>query len=151
MRVWFGSVSGDNERLEVGGRTNIQEGAMLHADPGFPLTIRADITVGHHAILHGCTVGSITLIGMGTTILNGARTGANCLIGANALVTEGKESMTTPSSWVRQPKLCARWTSRPMSSSGDLLCNMSRIGGGSPLGFGLLGDLCPPKEGDRQE
>ncbi len=90
--VWFGSVlRGDNEPLEVGDRTNVQEGAMLHADPGFPLTIGADVTVGHHAILHGCTIGSNTLIGMGTTILNAARIGANCLIGANALVTEGKE------------------------------------------------------------
>ena len=90
--VWFGSVlRGDTERLVVGDRSNIQEGAMLHADPGFPLTIGADVTVGHHAIVHGCTIGANTLVGMGTTILNGARIGANCLIGANALITEGKE------------------------------------------------------------
>ena len=90
--VWFGAVlRGDGEPLEVGERTNIQEGAMLHADPGFPLTIGPDVTVGHHAILHGCTVGAGALIGMGATVLNGARIGAGCIVGANALVTEGKE------------------------------------------------------------
>jgi carbonic anhydrase/acetyltransferase-like protein (isoleucine patch superfamily) len=89
--VWFGAVlRGDGEPLEVGERTNIQEGAMLHADPGFPLTIGPDVTVGHHAILHGCTVGAGALIGMGATLLNGARIGAGCIVGANALVTEGK-------------------------------------------------------------
>ncbi len=89
--IWFGAVlRGDGEPLEVGERTNIQEGAMLHADPGFPLTIGPDVTVGHHAILHGCTVGAGTLIGMGATVLNGARIGAGCIVGANALVTEGK-------------------------------------------------------------
>jgi carbonic anhydrase/acetyltransferase-like protein (isoleucine patch superfamily) len=90
--VWFGAVlRGDGEPLEVGERTNIQEGCMLHADPGFPLTIGPDVTVGHHAILHGCTVGAGALIGMGATVLNGARIGAGCIVGANALVTEGKE------------------------------------------------------------
>ena len=90
--VWFSAVlRGDGEPLEVGERSNIQEGAMLHADPGFPLTIGPDVTVGHHAILHGCTVGAGALIGMGATVLNGARIGAGCIVGANALVTEGKE------------------------------------------------------------
>jgi carbonic anhydrase/acetyltransferase-like protein (isoleucine patch superfamily) len=90
--VWFGAVlRGDGEPLEVGERSNIQEGCMLHADPGFPLTVGADVTVGHHAILHGCAVGAGTLIGMGSTVLNGARVGARCIVGANALVTEGKE------------------------------------------------------------
>ncbi len=90
--VWFGAVlRGDGEPLEVGERTNIQEGAMLHADPGFPLSIGPDVTVGHHAILHGCTVGAGALIGMGATVLNGARIGAGCIVGANALVTENKE------------------------------------------------------------
>ena len=89
--IWFGAVlRGDGEPLEVGERTNIQEGAMLHADPGFPLTIGPDVTVGHHAILHGCTVGAGALIGMGATVLNGARIGAGCIVGANALVTENK-------------------------------------------------------------
>ena len=90
--IWFGAVlRGDNEPIEVGERSNIQEGAMLHADPGFPLIIGPDVTVGHHAILHGCTVGAGSLIGMGATVLNGARIGAGCLVGAGALVTEGKE------------------------------------------------------------
>src|SRR3954470_5403422 len=90
--VWFGAViRGDNEPIEIGARTNIQEGAMLHSDPGSPLIIGADVTVGHHALLHGCTVGANTLIGMGTTLLNRVRIGANCIVGANALVTEGKE------------------------------------------------------------
>jgi carbonic anhydrase/acetyltransferase-like protein (isoleucine patch superfamily) len=90
--VWFGAViRGDNEPIEVGDGTNIQEGAMLHADPGFPLVIGSGCTIGHHAIVHGCTIGSNTLVGMGATILNGARIGRNCLIGAGALVTEGKE------------------------------------------------------------
>ena len=90
--IWFGAVlRGDGEPLEVGERSNVQEGAMLHADPGFPLTVGADVTVGHHAILHGCAVGSGSLIGMGASVLNGARIGAGCLVGANALVTEGKE------------------------------------------------------------
>jgi carbonic anhydrase/acetyltransferase-like protein (isoleucine patch superfamily) len=89
--IWFGAViRGDNETIEVGEGTNVQEGAMLHADPGFPLMIGAGVTIGHHAILHGCTIGEGTLVGMGATVLNGARIGANCLIGANALVTEGK-------------------------------------------------------------
>lgn len=90
--IWFGAViRGDNEPITIGARTNIQEGAMLHADPGMPLTVGADVTVGHHAILHGCTVGDNALIGMGATVLNRARIGANCIVGANALVTEGKE------------------------------------------------------------
>ena len=90
--VWFGAViRGDNEPIRIGARTNIQEGAMLHSDPGSPLTVGADVTVGHHAILHGCAVGDNALIGMGATVLNRARIGANCIVGANALVTEGKE------------------------------------------------------------
>jgi carbonic anhydrase/acetyltransferase-like protein (isoleucine patch superfamily) len=90
--VWFGAVvRADNEPMAIGDRTNIQEGAMLHSDAGSPLTIGADVTVGHHAILHGCTVGENSLIGMGATVLNRARIGRNCIVGANALVTEGKE------------------------------------------------------------
>lgn len=90
--IWFGAVlRGDNERITIGERSNIQEGAMLHTDMGFPLHVGADCTIGHHAILHGCTIGEGSLIGMGATILNGARIGKHCLVGANALVTEGKE------------------------------------------------------------
>ncbi|MBI0538556.1 gamma carbonic anhydrase family protein [Roseomonas sp. KE2513] len=92
VSFWFGAVArGDNTRIAIGARTNIQEGAMLHSDPGAPLTIGADVTVGHHAILHGCTVGDCSLIGMGATVLNKARIGRCCIVGANALVTEGKE------------------------------------------------------------
>jgi carbonic anhydrase/acetyltransferase-like protein (isoleucine patch superfamily) len=90
--IWFGAVlRADNDTIVVGDRSNIQDGAMLHVDEGFPLTIGVDVTIGHHAIVHGCTIGDNTLIGMGATILNGARIGRNCLVGANALVTEGKE------------------------------------------------------------
>ncbi len=92
VSVWFGSVlRGDNELIDLGDRTNVQEGCMFHTDPGFPMTIGADCTIGHHAILHGCTVAPNSLIGMGATLLNGARIGANSIVGANALVTEGKE------------------------------------------------------------
>ncbi|MDI6837938.1 MAG: gamma carbonic anhydrase family protein [Rhizobiaceae bacterium] len=90
--IWFGSVlRGDNEPIMIGDGTNIQEGAMVHVDPGFPVRIGKGCTIGHHAIIHGCTIGDNSLIGMGATVLNGARIGNNCLIGANALVTEGKE------------------------------------------------------------
>ena len=90
--VWFGAViRADNDPMAIGARTNIQEGAMLHADTGAPLTVGADVTVGHHAILHGCTVGDCSLIGMGATVLNKARIGRFSIVGANALVTEGKE------------------------------------------------------------
>lgn len=90
--IWFGAVlRGDNERITIGARSNIQEGAVLHTDMGFPLTIGTDCTIGHRAILHGCTIGDHSLIGMGATVLNGARIGRFCLVGANALVTEGKE------------------------------------------------------------
>ena len=90
--IWFGAVlRGDNEPIEIGERSNVQEGAMLHADPGFPLIVGPDVTVGHHAILHGCTIGAGSLVGMGATVLNGAKIGEGCLIGANALVTEGKD------------------------------------------------------------
>ncbi len=90
--IWFGAVlRGDNEPIEIGPRTNIQEGSMLHTDPGKPIRIGSGCTIGHHAIIHGCIIGDNTLIGMGATILNGARIGNNCLVGAGALVTENKE------------------------------------------------------------
>ena len=89
--IWFGAViRADNTPIIVGDRTNIQEGAMLHSDPGIPLTIGSDCTVGHHAILHGCTLGDRVLVGMGAVVLNHAVIGDDCLIGAGALVTEGK-------------------------------------------------------------
>jgi carbonic anhydrase/acetyltransferase-like protein (isoleucine patch superfamily) len=89
--VWFSAViRGDNEWISIGENSNVQDGAVLHTDPGLPLVVGRDCTIGHKAILHGCEVGSNTLIGMGAVILNRARIGSNCLIGANALVTEGK-------------------------------------------------------------
>jgi carbonic anhydrase/acetyltransferase-like protein (isoleucine patch superfamily) len=89
--VWFGAVlRGDNERITVGARSNIQEGSTLHTDLGFPLVIGEDCTIGHNAILHGCTIGEGSLIGMGAVVLNGAKIGRGCLVGAGALVTEGK-------------------------------------------------------------
>jgi carbonic anhydrase/acetyltransferase-like protein (isoleucine patch superfamily) len=89
--IWFGAVlRGDNERLSIGARSNIQEGVTLHTDAGLPLNVGADCTIGHNAILHSCTIGDRTLIGMGAIVLNGARIGNNCLVGAGALVTENK-------------------------------------------------------------
>ena len=89
--IWFGAViRADNTPIILGDRTNIQEGAMLHSDPGSPLTLGEDCTVGHHAILHGCTLGNRVLVGMGATVLNDAVIADDCLIGAGALVTEGK-------------------------------------------------------------
>ncbi len=89
--VWFGAViRGDNTPILIGARSNVQEGAALHSDPGAPLTIGEDVTVGHHAILHGCTVGARSLIGMGAVVLNRAVIGEDCIVGAGALVTEGK-------------------------------------------------------------
>lgn len=90
--VWFGAViRGDNELITIGANTNVQDGAVLHTDPGFPLTLGRNVTIGHMAMLHGCTVGEGSLIGIGAVVLNGAKIGRNCLIGAKALVTEGKE------------------------------------------------------------
>ncbi|MCY1125433.1 gamma carbonic anhydrase family protein [Frigidibacter sp. RF13] len=89
--IWFGvTIRGDNELIRIGRGSNVQENCVLHTDMGFPLTVGADCTIGHKAMLHGCTIGDGTLIGMGATILNGAVIGSGCLIGAGALVTEGK-------------------------------------------------------------
>ena len=90
--VWFGcTLRGDNEEIRVGAGSNVQENCVLHTDMGYPLVIGADCTIGHKAMLHGCTIGAGSLIGMGATVLNGARIGRGCLIGAGALITEGKE------------------------------------------------------------
>jgi carbonic anhydrase/acetyltransferase-like protein (isoleucine patch superfamily) len=89
--VWFGSVlRGDNEWIELGERSQIQDNATLHTDPGLPVTIGDNCVIGHNVVLHGCSVGANSLIGMGAIVLNGARIGQNCLVGAGALVTEGK-------------------------------------------------------------
>jgi len=90
--VWFGAVlRGDNEWITVGERSNVQDGCVLHTDPGFPLTIGADCTIGHMVMLHGCTIGRGSLIGIGSVILNGAKIGEECVIGANTLIPENKE------------------------------------------------------------
>jgi len=92
VSVWFGAVlRGDVERLTIGRGSNIQDNSVCHSDPGSPLVVGDNVTVGHGVILHGCRVGDGSLIGMGSTILNDAKIGKNCLVGANALVTEGKE------------------------------------------------------------
>lgn len=89
--VWFGStLRGDNEPIELGEGSNIQENCVLHTDMGYPLVIGRNCTIGHKAMLHGCTIGDGSLIGMGATVLNGAVIGQGCLIGAGALITEGK-------------------------------------------------------------
>lgn len=89
--VWYGAVlRGDNERITVGARSNVQDGSVLHTDPGFELTLGAEVTIGHQAMLHGCTVGDGALVGIRAVVLNGARIGAGCLVGAGAVVTEGK-------------------------------------------------------------
>ncbi|APW46096.1 gamma carbonic anhydrase family protein [Rhodoferax antarcticus] len=90
--IWFGVVArGDTAQIRIGARTNIQDLSVLHADVGMPLSIGAGVTVGHKAMLHGCTVGDDSLIGIGAVVLNGAKIGKGCLVGAGALVTEGKE------------------------------------------------------------
>lgn len=90
--IWFGAVlRGDNEPITIGAGTNVQDGSVLHSDPGQPLVLGERVTIGHKVMLHGCTVGDESLIGIGAVVLNGARIGRNCLVGAGALVTEGKE------------------------------------------------------------
>ncbi len=92
VSIWFGAVlRGDTEMIWVGHGSNVQDNAVLHTDTGHPLLIGANCTIGHRAMLHGCTIGEGTLIGMGATVLNGAKIGKGCLIGACALITEGKE------------------------------------------------------------
>ena len=107
--VWFNAVlRGDTEVIRVGRGSNIQDNSVVHADIGFPVTIGENVTVGHHVMLHGCSIGDGSLIGIQAVVLNGARIGKHCLVGAGALVTEGKEfpdgSMIfgSPAKWVRQ-------------------------------------------------
>jgi carbonic anhydrase/acetyltransferase-like protein (isoleucine patch superfamily) len=90
--VWWGAtLRGDNDPIVIGENSNVQDGSVLHTDAGSPLTIGANVTVGHLVMLHGCTIGDNSLVGIGSIVLNGARIGKNCLIGANCLITEGKE------------------------------------------------------------
>jgi carbonic anhydrase/acetyltransferase-like protein (isoleucine patch superfamily) len=106
--VWFGVVlRGDTELLRIGRNSNVQDGSVVHADPGFPVVLGDNVTVGHQVMLHGCTVGDGSLIGIQSVVLNGAKIGRNCLVGAGSLVTEGKEFpdgsmiMGTPAKAVR--------------------------------------------------
>lgn len=90
--IWFGAIlRGDTEHLSIGAGSNVQDGSVLHADPGFPLVLGEHVTVGHLAMLHGCSIGEGSMIGMQAVVLNGARIGRGCLVGAGALVTEGKQ------------------------------------------------------------
>ncbi|CRI55607.1 gamma carbonic anhydrase family protein [Pseudomonas sp. CCOS 191] len=90
--VWFGAVlRGDNELIDIGEDSNVQDGTVMHTDMGSPLTLGRGVTIGHNAMLHGCTVGDYSLVGINAVILNGARIGKHCIIGANALIPEGKE------------------------------------------------------------
>jgi carbonic anhydrase/acetyltransferase-like protein (isoleucine patch superfamily) len=90
--VWFGvTIRGDNERITIGENSNVQEGTVMHTDMGFPLVVGKNVTIGHQAMLHGCTIGDGALIGIQAVVLNGAKIGKGCLVGAGALVTEGKE------------------------------------------------------------
>ncbi|MCP4062125.1 MAG: gamma carbonic anhydrase family protein [Gammaproteobacteria bacterium] len=90
--VWFNAVlRGDNEWITIGPETNVQDGSVLHTDPGMPLTLGKGVTVGHKVMLHGCEIGDYSLIGINAVVLNGAKIGKHCLIGANALIPEGME------------------------------------------------------------
>lgn len=90
--IWFGvTIRGDNETIVIGENSNVQEGSVMHTDPGMPLTVGKNVTIGHQAMVHGCTIGDGALIGIQAVVLNGAKIGKNCLVGAGALVTEGKE------------------------------------------------------------
>ena len=92
VSIWFGAVlRGDNEWIEIGSRSNIQDRSVLHTDWGSPLTIGSNVTVGHSVVLHGCTIGDYSLVGIGSVIMNDARIGRHCLIGSNTLVTSGKQ------------------------------------------------------------
>ena len=90
--IWFNTtLRGDVENIHIGEGSNVQDGSVLHTDPGYPLKIGKDVTIGHLAVLHGCTIGDNSLIGIGAVILNGAKIGKNCIIGAKALISENKE------------------------------------------------------------
>jgi carbonic anhydrase/acetyltransferase-like protein (isoleucine patch superfamily) len=130
--VWYGAVlRGDNEWIMLGPRSNVQEGSVLHTDMGFPLTIGADVTIGHQVMLHGCTVGDGSLIGIQSVVLNGARIGKNCLVGAGSVVTEGKEFpdgsliLGSPARAVRQ--LSPEQTARVAMGAAHYVINAERF------------------------
>lgn len=136
--IWFGAtLRGDNEEIRVGRGSNVQENSVLHTDMGHPLTIGPNCTIGHKAMLHGCTIGEGSLIGMGATILNGAKIGKGCLIGAGALITEGKVIpdgslvMGAPGKVVRQ--LDAEAQARLLKSAQGYQANARRFANGLKL------------------
>lgn len=91
VSIWFNSVlRGDNDRITLGDGSQVQDGCVLHSDPGFPITVGAGVSIGHMSMVHGCTIGDGTLIGIKSVVLNGAKIGRNCVIGANSLITENK-------------------------------------------------------------
>lgn len=133
--VWFGAtLRGDNEEIRIGAGSNVQESCVLHTDMGYPLTVGANCTIGHKAMLHGCTIGEGSLVGMGATLLNGCRIGRGCLIGAGALITEGKDIpdgslvMGAPGKVVRVLDLDAR--ARLLKSAEGYRANMRRFRSG---------------------
>ena len=133
--VWFGAmIRGDNEEVRVGAGSNVQENCVLHTDMGYPLTIGANCTIGHKAMLHGCSIGDGTLIGMGATVLNGAKIGRGCLIGACALITEGKDIpdgslvMGAPGKVVRELDATAR--AKLLASAAGYQANARRFRAG---------------------
>lgn len=90
--IWFGvTIRADNDQVTIGEETNVQDGSVLHVDPGFPMTLGRRVTIGHKVMLHGCTIGDGTLVGINSVVLNGAKIGSGTLIGANSLIPEGKE------------------------------------------------------------
>ncbi len=136
--IWFGAIlRGDNEEIRVGPGSNVQENSVLHTDMGYPLTIGANCTIGHKAMLHGCIIGDQTLIGMSATILNGAKIGSQCLIGAATLVTEGKDIadgslvMGSPGKVIRALDDAAR--ARLLQSAMGYQRNARRYAGGLAL------------------
>jgi len=131
--VWYGAVlRGDNEWITVGARSNVQDGSVLHTDMGFPLTLGEDVTVGHQAMLHGCSVGDGSLIGIQAVVLNGVKIGRYCLVGAGAVVTEGKEFpdgsliLGAPAKVVRQ--LSPEQIERQRSGAAGYVANALRHG-----------------------
>ncbi|MBE0552729.1 MAG: gamma carbonic anhydrase family protein [Rhodobacteraceae bacterium] len=136
--IWFGAVArGDNEPIVIGEGSNVQENSVLHTDMGFPLTIGANCTIGHKAMLHGCTIEDGSLIGMGATLLNGAHIGAGGLVGACALVTEGKTIppgslvMGSPGKVVRELDEAAR--QRLLKSAEGYQANAARFAAGMKI------------------
>ena len=133
--IWFGAtLRGDNERIRIGARSNIQEGCTLHTDMGSPLVIGEDCTIGHNAILHGCVIGEGSLIGMGAILLNGVRLGRGCLVGAGALVTEGRSfpdgSLIVGSPATLKRELDAETQARLKASAASYVANARRYSAG---------------------